>query len=174
MDTTDIMNRVLVFDDRLRKYAFSLTRTQEDAEDLVQDTYLKVMQNADRFSEETNVKAWVYTIMRNTFINGYRRKQKSRVSTDESVDSMYTSTATVSTDAADLPLYVSEITSAISSMKENQRDAFELFVDGFKYQEIADMLQISIGTVKSRIFFARQKLMNYLGDYSVSALPLTA
>lgn len=170
-----MMNSVLSLDDRLRQYAFSLTHNQEDAEDLVQDTYLKVLQNTDRFAEATNLKAWVCTIMRNTFINGYRRKQKSKVVTDDSEDNvLYTSTASVSSDAADLPLYVSEITSAISSMKDNQRDAFEMFVDGFKYQEIADELQISIGTVKSRIFFARQKLMSNLTGYSVAELPLTA
>ena len=174
MESTDIINRVLVYDDRLRQYAFYLTRNQEDAEDLVQDTYLKVIQNPDSFSVPTNLKAWVFTIMRNTFINGYRRKQKSKVFTDESENSVFTSTATVSNDAADLPLYVSEITTAISSMKDNQRDAFELFVDGFKYQEIADMLDISIGTVKSRIFFARQKLMSNLTGYSALTLPLTA
>ena len=175
MESTDIINSVLVYDDRLRQYAFSLTHNQEDAEDLVQDTYLKVLQNTDRFGEATNLKAWVYTIMRNTFINGYRRKQRSKVVTDESDDNtLFTSTATVSGDDADLPLYVSEITSAISSMKDNQRDVFEMYVDGFKYHEIADRLQISIGTVKSRIFFARQTLMGNLTGYSVEELPLTA
>lgn len=113
--------------------------------------------------------------MRNTFINGYRRKQKSKVvAYDGDENAFFTSTATVSGDDADIPLYVSEITSAISSMKDNQRDAFEMFVDGFKYQEIADRLQISVGTVKSRIFFARQKLMSNLSGYSVEELPLTA
>ena len=175
METTDMMNSILSLDDRLRQYAFSLTHNQEDAEDLVQDTYLKVLQNSDRFAEATNLKAWVCTIMRNTFINGYRRKQKSRVTTDSSEDNaLFASTASVSSDAADLPLYVSEITTAISSMKDSQRDAFELFVDGFKYHEIADKLQISIGTVKSRIFFARQKLMTNLTGYSEEELPLTA
>ena len=175
MENTDMMNSVLSLDDRLRQYAFSLTHNREDAEDLVQDTYLKVLQNTDRFAEATNLKAWVCTIMRNTFINGYRRRQRSKVSTNESEDStLYTSTASVSNDAADLPLYVSEITTAISSMKDNQRDAFEMFVDGFKYHEIADRLQISIGTVKSRIFFARQKLMTNLTGYSEAEIPLTA
>lgn len=174
MESSNVINDVLVFDDRLRQYAFSLTRNQEDAEDLVQDTYLKVMQNPESFAVPTNLKAWVFTIMRNTFINRYRRKQRGKVVTDDSEESMFTSTATVSSDAADLPLYVSEITTAISSMKGNQRDAFELFVDGFKYHEIADMLQISIGTVKSRIFFARQKLMTHLNGYSVAELLMTA
>ena len=175
MDTTDIMNRVLTFDEPLRKYALSLSRNKEDAEDLVQDTYLKVMQNADRLSENSNLKAWVYTIMRNTFINGYRRKQRSRMVVDDTEDNiLITNATTESNDAADTHLYVSEISRAISTMKDSQRDVFELFIDGFKYQEIADMLQISIGTVKSRIFFARQKLMNNLSGYSVSMLPLTA
>ena len=175
MEATDVMNNVLSLDDNLRQIAFSLTHNQEDAEDLVQDTYLKVLQNTDRFVEATNLKAWVYTIMRNTFINGYRRKQKSKVvAYDGDENAFFTSTATVSGDDADIKLYVSEITSAISSMKDNQRDAFEMFVDGFKYQEIADRLQISVGTVKSRIFFARQKLMSNLSGYSVEELPLTA
>ena len=175
METTDVMNSVLSMDDLLRQFAFSLTRNQEDAEDLVQETYLKVLQNTDRYADATNLKAWVYTIMKNTFINNYRRKQRCKVVTDGYEDPVFfTSTATVSGDDADLPLYVSEITSAISSMKDNQRDAFEMYVDGFKYQEIADRLQISIGTVKSRIFFARQKLMNNLSGYSVEKLPLTA
>ena len=175
METTDVMNSVLSMDDLLRQFAFSLTRNQEDAEDLVQETYLKVLQNTDRYADATNLKAWVYTIMKNTFINNYRRKQRCKVVTDGYEDPVFfTSTATVSGDDADLPLYVSEITSAISSMKDNQRDAFEMYVDGFKYQEIADRLQISIGTVKSRIFFARQKLMSNLSGYSVEKLPLTA
>ena len=175
METTDVMNSVLSMDDLLRQFAFSLTRNQEDAEDLVQETYLKVLQNTDRYADATNLKAWVYTIMKNTFINNYRRKQRCKVVTDGYEDPVFfTSTATVSDDDADLPLYVSEITSAISSMKDNQRDAFEMYVDGFKYQEIADRLQISIGTVKSRIFFARQKLMSNLSGYSVEKLPLTA
>lgn len=175
METNDIIRRVLVYDDRLRQFALSLTHNEEDAEDLVQDTYLKVMQNTDRFSEETNLKAWVYTIMRNTFINGYRRKQRSKVVMDNSEDNiLVTNAVSASNDDADLNLYVSEISDAISLMKDSQRDVFELFVDGFKYQEIADMLQISIGTVKSRIFFARQKLMNYLTGYSADSLPLTA
>ena len=175
MTSDNLMKRVLAYDDRLRQFATYLTRNQYDAEDLLQDTYLKVMQNAEHYSDDTNLKAWVFTIMRNTFINGYRRKQKSKVVSSEGDDNVqFTSTATVSADAADLPLYVSEITTAISSMKENQRDALELYIDGFKYQEIADQLNISIGTVKSRIFFARQKLMNTLTDYSTVDLPLTA
>lgn len=174
MESTDIMNSVLVYDDRLRQYAFSLTHNQEDAEDLLQDTYLKVMQNPASFSEPANLKAWVFTIMRNTFINIYRRKQKSLVIFDDTDNSVYTSTATMSADAADIPLFVSEITSAVSSLNDTQRDAFELFTAGYSYQDIAEILHVSIGTVKSRIFFARQKLMNYLIGYSVASLPQTA
>lgn len=164
-----MIKRVLVFDDRLRQYALSLTRNLEDAEDLLQDTYVKIMQKSDSYTEQTNLKAWVFAIMRNTFINNYRRNQRSVVFYDDTDSSVYTSTATRSSDAADLPLYVSEITCAVSSIGKSQREAFELYLDGYPYQDIAEMLQISIGTVKSRIFFARQKLMNYLIDYSLSS-----
>jgi len=175
METKQIIHRVLEFEDRLRQYAYSLTTNQEDANDLLQDTYLKVMQYADRFSEDTNLKAWVFTIMRNTFINGYRRKCRSKVFTDESEDGYCLNQVPNNPcDATDMHLYVNEISKAISTMKEPQRVAFEMFMDGFKYYEIADILNLSIGTVKSRIHFARQKLMNTLSDYSPDLLPLSA
>ncbi|MDL2311609.1 RNA polymerase sigma factor [Bacteroidales bacterium OttesenSCG-928-B11] len=167
METSSMLiDRVLNFDQGLRQYARSLTMNHEDASDLVQDTYMKVMQNSDYYKEDTNLKAWVYTIMKNTFINNYRRKQRSKVVVEQREDLYHLNNFVSSpSDAADMNFYVKDINEKILEKKEDQRKPFEMFLDGFKYQEIADEMNISIGTVKSRIFFTRKKLMEDLKDY---------
>lgn len=161
-----LIERVLNLEQGLRQYAYSLTMNLEDANDLVQDTYMKVIVNSDYYKEDTNLKAWVYTIMKNTFINNYRRKQRSKIMVEQSED-LYHLNNFVSnpSDAADMNFYVKDINEKILEKKEDQRKPFEMFLDGFKYQEIADEMNISIGTVKSRIFFTRKKLMEDLKDY---------
>lgn len=170
-----VINQVLQYDNDLRQFALSLTLNSDDAEDLLQDTYLKVLQFSDKYSENTNLKAWVYTIMKNTFINTYRRKQRCKVMIDQSEDLYYLNNLVSDpADAADMHHYVTEINKKIMEKKEDQRKPFELFLDGYKYQEIADMMNLSIGTVKSRIFFTRQKLMDDLRDYVTPNLPRSA
>lgn len=170
-----LIDRVLNFDQGLRHYAGSLTMNQEDANDLVQDTYLKVIQNSDYYKEDTNLKAWVYTIMKNTFINSYRRKQRSKVVVEQTEDLYHLNNFVSSpSDAADMNFYVKDINEKILDKKEDQRRPFEMFLDGFKYQEIADAMSISIGTVKSRIFFTRKKLMEDLKDYVAPIYSTTA
>lgn len=170
-----VIEQVMQYDETLRQFALSLTLNTEDAEDLLQDTYLKVLQFSDRYSDNTNLKAWVFTIMKNTFINTYRRKQRSKVLIDQSEDLYYLNNLVSDpADAADMRHYVTEINKKIMEKKEDQRKPFELFLDGYKYQEIADMMDLSIGTVKSRIFFTRKKLMEDLQDYVTPNLPRTA
>ncbi|MDR2980483.1 MAG: RNA polymerase sigma factor [Bacteroidales bacterium] len=130
-----LINRVLGFDQGLRHYAVSLTMNQEDACDLVQDTYLKVIQNSDYYKEDTNLKAWVYTIMKNTFINNYRRKQRSKMVVEQNEDLYHLNNFVSSpSDAADMNFYVKDINEKILDKKEDQRRPFEMFLDGFKYQ----------------------------------------
>ena len=165
-----LIEKTLQMDSHLRQYAVSLTMNLDDAEDLLQDTYLKVMQNENSYKEDTNLKAWVITIMKNTFINNYRRKQRSKVFIDQSEDLYYLSNSVSSNeDNADMHLYYTEINKKIQEKKEEQKKPFEMFIDGYKYQEIADEMNISIGTVKSRIFFMRKRLMEELNDYVSSA-----
>lgn len=169
-ENASLIDRTLQMDSCLRQYAVSLTMNLDDAEDLLQDTYLKVMQNENSYKDDTNLKAWVITIMKNTFINNYRRKQRSKVFIDQSEDLYYLSnTVSSKEDDADMHLYYSEINKKIQEKREEQRKPFEMYVDGYKYQEIADEMQISIGTVKSRIFFMRKRLMEELNDYVSSA-----
>lgn len=169
-ENASLIEKTLQMDSHLRQYAVSLTMNLDDAEDLLQDTYLKVIQNENSYKEDTNLKAWVITIMKNTFINNYRRKQRSKVFIDQSEDLFYLSNSVSSNeDNADMHLYYTEINKKIQEKKEEQKKPFEMFIDGYKYQEIADEMNISIGTVKSRIFFMRKRLMEELNDYVSSA-----
>lgn len=161
-----LMDRVLQMEKDLLAYANILTSNQEDAKDLLQDTYYKVLKCQDFYREEANLKAWVLTIMKNTYINSYRRKQHSKMILDDTADMTYLSNVVSSGgDNADVHIYFSEINKKIQDKKVEQRIPFEMFLDGYKYHEIADELNISIGTVKSRIFFMRKKLMEELRDY---------
>ena len=104
--------------------------------------------------------------MRNTFINNYRRKTKSNSLIQQTEDMNYLRNMISNrSDNADMKTSVKEITENISKIEENQRIPFEMFIDGYKYKEISSQMDISIGTVKSRIFFTRKKLMNSLKDY---------
>ena len=158
----------------LRRYAASLTPIREDQEDLIQNTYLKVMLCSEQFREETNLKAWVLTIMRNTFLNEYRRNQRKLVVSETHVPQGYENSQYNPADSADVNYYVKDINGRIMAKSPEQRKPFEMFVDGYKYQEIADEMGLSIGTVKSRIFFIRKKLMEELHDYVTPTFPKTA
>ena len=162
----NIIERTLLMQRDLKQYAYSLTVNQDDADDLLQDTYLKVIQYSSYFRSETNLKAWVYTIMKNTFINNYRKKQRAKIVVEKSPDLyMLNNMVSDASDDADVRFHTSEINKLILSKNEEQRKPFEMYLDGYKYQEIADEMKISIGTVKSRIFFTRKKLMEDLKDY---------
>ena len=158
----------------LRRYAATLAPNREDQEDLIQNTYLKVMQYSDQFRSETNLKAWVFTIMRNTYLNDYRRQQRNLVVSEKSVPQGYENSKHNPADDADIHFFVKDINGRIMAKSPDQRKPFEMFVDGYKYQEIADAMGLSIGTVKSRIYFMRKKLMEELRDYVTPTFPRTA
>ncbi|MBO4645445.1 MAG: sigma-70 family RNA polymerase sigma factor [Bacteroidales bacterium] len=172
---SNLIEQAMAYDQVMHQYAYSLTKNEEDANDLVQDTYEKVIKFSSSFNDSTNLKAWVFTIMKNSFINTYRRKQRCKIIFDQTEDLHYlNNTVSNPSDAADIHYYVSDISQHILSKNEEQRKPFEMYMEGYKYQEIADMLNLSIGTVKSRIFFIRQKLMSELEDYVTPTFPRTA
>lgn len=151
----------------LEYYAYSLTNNRDDAQDLVQDTFLKALIYRDKFEDNTNLKAWTYTIMRNTFINNYRRAIKSGTIIDKTEDAYYLNSSSKSmVGMPESELSVKELEHAISTVPDDQRIPFEMQYKGYKYKEIAEELNLSIGTVKSRIFFCRKKLINKLKEYS--------
>jgi RNA polymerase sigma-70 factor (ECF subfamily) len=168
MTTFEFNSNLIGMKPNLQKFAMSLTYDHDTALDLVQDTYLKAISNKDKFVDYTNLKAWVFTIMKNTFINNYRRNIKENTIIDGTQDLYYINQphdkGTISPESN---YSEGEIERAINSLEDEFRIPFRMHIEGYKYREIADELGLKIGTVKSRIFFTRQKLMQMLKDYSV-------
>jgi RNA polymerase sigma-70 factor (ECF subfamily) len=157
---------ILGMQDKLLFYALSLTSDQEKAHDLLQETLLKALTNRDKYNQNTNLKAWVYTIMKNTFINDYRKNEKKKNKFDRTNQEIHLRNQNDKNYLLPESNYDSkEIMKSIKALEKDYRTPFELFLDGYKYKEIADVLQIPLGTVKSRIFFARKKLEKTLQGY---------
>ena len=152
--------------DNLERFAVRLTSNRDDAKDLLQETFLKAISYRDKFSDNTNLKAWTYTIMKNTFINNYRRLSKVNTTFDNSRDLFYLNLHNSSGLGVPESSYSTrEIEKKIELLDDEFKVPFIMHVQGYKYKEIADELNLKIGTVKSRIFFARKKLMESLPDY---------
>ena len=154
----------------LQRFALSLTSNHEDARDLLQETFEKALKNREKFQEGTNLKAWTYTIMKNSYINGYRRRKNMNEIFGNPDTHHIQSGATGNMDPyshmpehADLPLMLKDIENEIGMLDDDMRIPFTMHVEGYKYREIADALNVKIGTVKSRIFFARKKLRESIG-----------
>jgi RNA polymerase sigma factor (sigma-70 family) len=153
----------------LRYYAISLTSDPEKASDLLQETMLKALTYRDKFKENTNFKAWIYTIMRNTFINDYRRNVKRKDTFDFLSNELQLSRSINKVFPSPDSFYNSkEIMEKIDALEDEYRVPFKMFLEGYKYKEIAKELELPIGTVKSRIFFTRKKLEKSLKDYGAN------
>ena len=151
----------------LKNFAYSLTLNSEEAQDLVQETFLKALKYRDKFADASNLKAWLYTIMKNTFINTYRRSIKTRqiISQTEDISLVKPLNGSNSPDA-NSQINLKHITKAIDALEDEYKIPFTRYNDGFKYKEIADELELPIGTVKSRIFLARKRLMQELKEFA--------
>jgi RNA polymerase sigma-70 factor (ECF subfamily) len=166
MTTFEFNTSLIGMKPNLQRFAMSLTSDRDDALDLVQDTYLKAITYKDKFADYTNLKAWVFTIMKNTFINNYRRGMKENTIIDGTQDLYYINQPQDKGFISPESSYAeNEIEKAIDSLEDEFRIPFRMHIDGFKYKEIGEELGLKIGTVKSRIFFTRQKLMLMLKDY---------
>ncbi len=161
MKNTQFADQVLAYKNDLTPFAISLTHNTEDAKDLYQETVFKAISNQDKFNENTNLKAWLFTIMKNIFINNYRKLVKKREVYGKVADKTALKTTTnVNRGYANLRL--SEINKAIDELSEIYRVPFQMYYAGFKYQEIADKLNEPLGTIKSRIHLARKQLKQVL------------
>lgn len=165
MTALEFNHKLMGLQNNLKYFAYTLTSNYEDAQDLVQETYLKALTNREKFADNTNLKAWTFTIMKNTFINNYRQSVRSNTILDKTDDLYYLNLSKESgMGLPDSDYSVKEIKKAIGEISHQQRTPFEMYNKGYKYKEIADKLNLSIGTVKSRIFFTRKKLMESLSD----------
>ena len=167
MNTYSFRKDLLAVQEELLRFAYKLTADREEANDLLQETSLKALDNEDKFEPDTNFRGWMYTIMRNIFINNYRRAARSKTLIDTTDDLYHLNLPQNSGyDSPEVAYNVKEISSVINSFSEEYRVPFSMFVAGYKYDEIADKMNIPLGTVKSRIFFARKRLKNILNDFN--------
>ncbi|MCF8233264.1 MAG: RNA polymerase sigma factor [Bacteroidales bacterium] len=151
----------------LEYFAQRLTGNSDDAKDLIQETFLKALTYREKYVRHSNFKAWVFTIMKNIFINNYRRAKRANTIIDSTENHHYINNSKEEHYARpDSVFAANELKSAIRELDADYRRAFEMYNEGYKYKEIAEKLDLSIGTVKSRIFFVRQKLMKKLQEYN--------
>ncbi|MCY7349294.1 MAG: RNA polymerase sigma factor [Cytophagaceae bacterium] len=151
----------------LRPFALRLTKDMEDANDLLQDTLMKAFTNRDKYADGTNLKAWLYTIMKNTFITNYQRMVRKNTFIDTSENLHYINSMESSTDnMAYTTFALDDINRALEGLEDAYRTPFMMHFRGFKYHEIAQKLDIPIGTVKNRIHIARKELKEKLYMYA--------
>lgn len=138
-------------------YALKLTKKQEDAKDLVQETALRAFSNKDKFKEGSNFRAWTLVIMRNTYINQWRKNKKRDTQVDIE-DYMFSTVNTSVPNTGEQELTLSEINGIINNIGETYSVPIQMLYQGYQYKEIANYLMLPIGTIKSRIFFARKQI----------------
>lgn len=166
MNAVALEKELLSVRPKLCVYAKQLTSSIEDAEDLVQETMCKILTNASKFVTEQNFSGWAFTILKNIFINDYRKKSKRQQINDVTPNDYFLNlTNLYSPETPDVTLSVKEIKNKVDSFSDELRVPFNYYLSGYSYQEIADMLSIPLGTVKSRIFFARKKMQKALKDF---------
>jgi len=166
MTAIEFNSRILLERNSLKNFALSLTHNTEDALDLLQETYLKAIKYRNKFEVSTILKAWLFTIMKNTFINAYRRNVKTKQlitkGDDLALDRAFKQN---SYDHSDSRLSAKEIIKHIETLDEQYKIPFTRYYTGYKYEEIAKEMSLPLGTIKSRIFIARKILMNALKHF---------
>ena len=166
MSTIEFNNMLLTNSDYLKPFAVTLTRDNETAKDLLQETMYRALANQEKYNAGTNIKAWLYTIMRNIFINDYRRKAKQNTILDNTPnDYLIDYNQVTVVNNAESSLTIKDMTLAIHNLPEIFRHPFNLYFDGYRYHEIAEILQEPLGTIKSRIHFARKLLKEQLSRF---------
>jgi RNA polymerase sigma factor (sigma-70 family) len=145
--------------DYLKPFAITLTRDTETAKDLLQETMYRALANQEKYNVGTNIKAWLYTIMRNIFINNYRRKSKQNTVLDNTANEfLLNHNQFAVANTAETNLKLKDIQMAVYNLPDIFRNPFQLYFEGYKYNEIAVLLKEPLGTIKSRIHFARKLL----------------
>lgn len=166
MDNATFTRDLLGVQNDLLRFAYKLTANREDANDLLQETSLKALDNEEKYTPGTNFKGWVYTIMRNIFINNYRKVLRDQTFVD-TTDNLYHLSQSQDSgfESTESAYDLKEMRRIVNALPTEYRIPFSMHVSGFKYREIAEKLDLPLGTVKSRIFFTRKKLQEELRDF---------
>lgn len=169
MTQTQFNDTLLNISNQLHRYALRLTTDSTKADDLLQETFLKALTYRTKYTQNTNFKAWIYTIMRNTFINNYRRNVNAKNTFDNVHNDFHIMISKNKVyPAPDSFCNSKQITKSIEVLEDEYKVPFTMFLEGYKYKEIAKELQLPLGTVKSRIFFTRKKLEKILHEFSIN------
>ena len=169
MTAIQFQNRIISIQKNMYSFAMMLTANRYDAEDLLQETTLKVLDNRDKYVDNVNFKGWVLTIMRNIFINNYRKELRSQIIIDRTGDLLKLNVTENSRwENPEETFTINEIKFIINSLSDDLKGPFSMYLDGYKYNEISDKLKLPLGTVKSRIYFARQELQRNLSGIRYS------
>jgi RNA polymerase sigma-70 factor (ECF subfamily) len=164
--TFDFNQEVVNAQSSLKSFAYKFTGNEEEAKDLLQETMLKALSYRSKFKKGTNLRAWLYTIMKNTFINNYRKAVRANTLIDTTEENYFINqTKSTNDDHPESVYNHQELEVVIASLEDTYKVPFMMYFNGFRYKEIADHLDLPIGTVKSRIFLARRKLMLSLPHY---------
>ena len=168
MSTLEFNQLLLLNSEFLKPFAITLTRDGESAKDLFQETMYKAVANREKYNFGTNIKAWLYTIMRNIFINDYRRKAKQNVIRNATPNDFLLNYNQASIkNLAESRLKLKEIEKEVDRLPSIFKTPFLLFFEGYKYYEIAGILSEPLGTVKSRIHFARKLLKKQISSFDI-------
>ncbi len=160
----------------LYNHALRMTNDPDDAKDLVQEVYMRAYRFFDKYKQGTNAKAWLFRIMKNTYINNYRKESREPDKVDyDGIKDFYASIKGAYADANDLQdkifghLFEDEVASALQNLPEDFRTVVILCdIEGYNYEDIADFVEIPVGTVRSRLHRGRMKLRSMLRDYAVT------
>jgi RNA polymerase sigma factor (sigma-70 family) len=167
MTAIEFNHQIASLKDTLSLFTKRFTNDKMESEDLVQDTVLKALTYRDKFQQNTNLKGWLFTIMRNTFINNYRKSQRTKTQHDNTKDLYFLNVADDYTfNTPDGSYEYGDIERVVNETKEDLLVPFKMHTEGFKYHEIAEHLNIPIGTVKNRIFHARKEIQKKLVAYT--------
>jgi RNA polymerase sigma-70 factor (ECF subfamily) len=165
MTATEFCSQLIDIEKSLMKFAYRLTSKKEDAKDLVQDTFLKALSRKDKYVDNEKFKSWAFTIMKNTFVDNYRRSSNQSTGREVSYESMFKNQIyPVASDDPVSTFTTLEIFQNIEQLKDKLRIPLKMYVNGYKYSEIASELQLKIGTVKNRIFLSRKQLTAQLNS----------
>lgn len=166
MAAIEFTHQIAAMRGTLQVFTRKFTHNRDEGLDLVQDTILKALTYRDKFREDTNLKGWLFTIMRNTFINNYRKNQRTKISNDTTKDLYYLNVEEEHTfNRPQESMEFKEIWNNVNNLKDELLTPFKMHTTGYKYHEIAEHLNIPIGTVKNRIFQARKEIQKNLYGY---------
>ncbi len=164
MTAVQFNTRVIDIQSKLYRYAMTLTYNEDDAKDLLQDSLIRALNFREKFEENTNFNAWMHVIMRNTFINDYRKKARTSKKNTSMDEVPYLSNFHYTSETPEMYMNEGTLRETVKTLEKELRVPFEMHVYGFKYKEIADQLNLPIGTVKSRISFARKRLQSMIAN----------